>query len=68
LDDANVKQLIAASVPDTTFNRIKVHQHMKDVWDELKGMHEAETALVIMDLQGQLARTRMYLPTLGGSG
>jgi hypothetical protein len=53
-----VKQLIAASISDVTFNRIKVHAHLKEMWEELKKIHEAKTALIIMDLQGKMASMR----------
>jgi gag-polypeptide of LTR copia-type len=45
LDGAVEKQLIATSIPDAAFNRVKAHANAKDVWEEL------------MDLQGQLAST-----------
>jgi hypothetical protein len=38
-----VKQLIAATVPDTIFNCIKGGTHTKTVWDRLKNLYEDHT-------------------------
>jgi hypothetical protein len=49
-DQAVVKQLIAASVPDTVFNHIKMGTTVKDVWDVLKKLYEGHTMLILIDL------------------
>ena len=54
IDEAVVKQLIAISVPDTVFNRIKTGANAKDVWDELKKLYEGHTMLVMIDLNRRL--------------
>ena len=56
-DEAVVKQLIAISVPDTVFNRIKMGANAKDVWDELKKLYEGRTMLVTIDLNRRLQTT-----------
>jgi transposase InsO family protein len=50
LDEATVKQLIAASVPDTAFNQIKTQTNAKDVWSELRKLFEARTKVLLMEL------------------
>jgi transposase InsO family protein len=57
-DQAVVKQLIAASVPDTVFNRIKTGTTAKDVWDALKKLYEGRTMLILIDLGRRLQTTR----------
>jgi hypothetical protein len=49
-----VKQLIAASVPDTVFNRIKTGTTAKDVWDALKKLYEGHMMLILIDLGRRL--------------
>jgi hypothetical protein len=43
LDEAAVKQLIAASVPDTVFNQIKGGPNAKAVWGEFRTLFEGHT-------------------------
>src|ERR1700677_3082778 len=57
-DQAVVKQLIAASVPDTVFNSIKTGTTAKDVWDALKKLYEGCTMLITIDLGRRLQTTR----------
>ena len=52
--EATVKQAIAASVPDSIFNRIKGSTRAKDVWDALKALFEGRTQMIIVDLRRQL--------------
>jgi hypothetical protein len=56
-DKAMVQQLIAISVPDTVFNRIKMGATAKDVWDSLKKLYEGCTMLIMIDLGRQLQTT-----------
>ena len=49
--EATVKQAIAASVPDSIFNRIKGSTRAKDVWDTLKALFEGRTQMIIVDLR-----------------
>ena len=50
-DQAMVKQLIAISVPNTIFNRIKTGTTAKDVWDALRRLYEGHTMLIMIDLR-----------------
>jgi hypothetical protein len=45
-----VKQLIASTMPDTIFNRIKGGTHSKNVWDALKNLYEDHTHMMVVDL------------------
>jgi hypothetical protein len=51
---ATVKQAIAASVPDSIFNRIKSSTCAKDVWDALKALFEGCMQMIIVDLCRQI--------------
>src|SRR6266404_2975019 len=53
-DEATVKQSIAASVPDSVFNRIKNSTHAKEVWDALKVLYEGCTQMIVVDLRRQI--------------
>jgi hypothetical protein len=53
-----VKQLIAASVPNTVFNRIETGTTAKDVWDALKKLYEGRTMLILIDLGRRLQTMR----------
>jgi transposase InsO family protein len=57
-DQAMVKQLIAISVPDTVFNRIKTGTTAKDVWDALRKLYEGRTMLITIDLGRRLQTMR----------
>ena len=52
--EATVKQAIAASVPDSIFNRIKGSTCAKDVWDALKALFEGRTQMIVVDLRRQI--------------
>jgi hypothetical protein len=52
--EATVKQAIAASVPDSIFNRIKGSTRAKDVWDALKALFEGRTQMIVVDLRRQI--------------
>jgi hypothetical protein len=45
-----VKQLIAATIPNTIFNHIKGGAHTKTVWDRLKNLYEDCTHMMVVDL------------------
>src|SRR6266702_238326 len=51
---ATVKQAIAASVPDSIFNRIKGSTHAKDAWDALRALFEGRVQMIVVDLCWQL--------------
>ena len=52
--EATVKQAIAASVPDSVFNRIKTGTRAKDVWDALRALYEGRSQMVIVDLRRKI--------------
>ena len=52
--EATVKQAIAASVPDSLFNRIKGKTRAKDVWDVLKELFEGRSQMIVVDLRRKL--------------
>jgi hypothetical protein len=52
--EATMKQAIAASVPDSIFNRIKGSTRAKDVWDALKALFEGRTQMIVVDLRRQI--------------
>ena len=54
LGKATVKQAIAASVPDSIFNRVKTKTRAKDVWDALKDLFEGRSQMVVVDLHRKL--------------
>ncbi len=54
IGEATVKQAIAASVPDSIFNRIKGSTHAKDAWDALRALFEGQTQMIVVDLRRQL--------------
>jgi gag-polypeptide of LTR copia-type len=57
LDEAAVKQLIAASVLDTVFNWIKGGTNVKAIWDELKRLFEGHTKMIVVELRRKLQST-----------
>ena len=44
-----VKQIIGTTIPDITFNCIKGHSAVKDVWAALKKMYEDRTRILMAD-------------------
>jgi hypothetical protein len=57
-DEALVRQLIVASVPDSVFNCIKGGTDAKSVWDELKKIFEGHTRSLLIDLGRKLQNTK----------
>ena len=45
-----VKQIIGTTIPDITFNHIKGHSAVKDVWAALKKMYEERTRILMADI------------------
>jgi hypothetical protein len=52
--EATVKQAIAASVPDSVFNRIKGGTCAKDIWDAVKALLEGRTQMLVVDLRQRI--------------
>ena len=57
-DEAAVRQLIVASVPDSVFNRIKNGTDAKAVWELLKKVFEGRTRNLLIDLGKKLQNTK----------
>ena len=57
LNDCQVKQMIAQSVPNEVFSNIKMHMHAKDVWDTLKTIFEGRLSLISVNLGQRLQST-----------
>ena len=45
-----VKQIIGTIIPDITFNCIKGHSAVKDMWAALKKMYEERTRIIMADM------------------
>jgi hypothetical protein len=48
--ESGAKQLIAATVPETTYSQIKSGTCTKDVWDDLKKLHEERSRITQVTL------------------
>jgi hypothetical protein len=56
--EASMKQLIAALIPDSTFNQVKSGLSMKDVWKKLKQLYEGCTEMMMTNLSQRLGSTK----------
>jgi hypothetical protein len=54
--ERTVKHAIAASVPDSVFNKIKSSTRAKDAWDALKASFEGRSQMISVDLLSRTAR------------
>jgi hypothetical protein len=57
-DETTTKYLIASSVPDSIFKRIKSGTRAKDVWDSLKKLSEDRAQNLLMDLTRRIQNTK----------
>ena len=57
VDDAYVKQVIAQTVTNDVFARVKMHMHAKNVWDALKGIYKGRSSLISINLSQRLQNT-----------
>jgi hypothetical protein len=55
---AGMKQLITVSIPDSTFNQVKLGSSAKDVWKKLKQLYEGHTEMMMTDLSQRLGSTK----------
>jgi hypothetical protein len=53
-NEAIVKQSIASSVPDSVFNRVKMKNTAKDVWDAVAQIFEGCSLMVAINLRQKL--------------
>jgi hypothetical protein len=56
--EASVKQLIAALIPDSTFNQVKLGLSTKDVWKKLKQLYEGHTEMMMTNLSQRSGSTK----------
>jgi hypothetical protein len=56
--EASVKQLITASIPDSTFNQVKSGLSTREVWKKLKQLYEGHTEMMMTDLSQRLGSTK----------
>ena len=52
--ERTVKHAIAASVPDSVFNKIKSSTRAKDAWDVLKASFEGRSQMITVDLRRKI--------------
>ena len=57
-EEAAAKQLIASSIPDHVFNRIKSKTTAMEVWDTLKSLYQTRSKMIVVDLGKKLQGTR----------
>jgi hypothetical protein len=58
-EEASTKNLIAASVPDHVFNRIKTKTNTKDIWDAIKEIYQKRLKMITVDLGQKLQGTKL---------
>jgi hypothetical protein len=56
--EASIKQLITASIPDSTFNQVKLGSSVKDFWKKLKQLYEGCTKMMMTNLSQRLGSTK----------
>jgi gag-polypeptide of LTR copia-type len=56
--EAGVKQLIAALIPDSAFNQVKLGSSLKEVWKKLKQLYEGCMEMMITDLNQRLGSSK----------
>jgi gag-polypeptide of LTR copia-type len=57
-EEAAAKQLIASSVPDHVFNRIKTQTTTRDVWNTLRSLYQTRSKMIVVDLGKKLQGTK----------
>jgi gag-polypeptide of LTR copia-type len=58
-EEASTKNLIAASVPDHVFNRIKSKTNTKEIWDAIKEIYQKRSKMITVDLGRKLQSTKL---------
>ncbi len=53
-NEATVKQCIASSVPDSVFNRVKMKNTAKDIWDAVAQIFEGRSLMVAINLRQKM--------------
>jgi gag-polypeptide of LTR copia-type len=57
-DQAALINLIASSIPDSVFNKVKDKANTKGVWEALKDLHEERSPMVTIELQWCIGNVR----------
>jgi gag-polypeptide of LTR copia-type len=57
-DEAALINLIASSIPDSAFNKIKNKTKAKEVWTALKDLHEERSPMVAIELRWRIGNVR----------
>ncbi len=57
-DEMTASQIFGAMIPDSVFHKIKMANHVKDVWDRLKGLFEGKSRTLLIDLGRKLQNMR----------
>jgi hypothetical protein len=58
-EEGTTMTLIAASVPDHVFNRIKTKTNTMEVWNAIKAIYQTRSKMITVDLGKQLSSTRL---------
>jgi hypothetical protein len=58
-EESSAKILIAASLPDHVFNRIKTKTNTKDIWDAIKEIYQKGSKMITVDLERKLQGTKL---------
>jgi LTR polyprotein gag-polypeptide-like protein/Pol polyprotein len=56
-DKNAASQLIGAMIPNSVFHKIKMANHVKDLWDTLKALFEGKSRTLLIDLGRKLQNT-----------
>jgi len=62
-EESSAKILIAASLPDHIFNRIKTKTNTKEIWDAIKEIYQKRSKMITVDLGRKLTE---YQPIARG--
>jgi hypothetical protein len=57
-DEAALMNLIASSIPDSAFNKIKDKSNAKEAWEALKELHEKRSPMVAIELRWRIGNIR----------
>ena len=58
-EEAQTKELIAASLPDHVFNHLKVKANVMEIWMEVKAIYQNRTKIATVDLGSRLQSTKL---------
>ena len=58
-EEGAAMRMIAASVPDHIFNRVKSHTTTRDIWEAIKGIYQTRSKMITVDLGKKLSSTKL---------